>query len=40
MYREILREIERGGHGAQPGRTVVPPARKAVAALRAMRHVW
>jgi phytoene synthase len=40
MYREILREIERRGYGALPGRTVVPPPRKAAAALRAMRHAW
>jgi phytoene synthase len=28
MYREILREIEREGYGAHPGRAVVPAARK------------
>jgi phytoene synthase len=28
MYREILRQIEREGCGARPGRAVVPPRRK------------
>jgi 15-cis-phytoene synthase len=35
MYREILREIERGGHGARPGRAVVAPRRKLLVGLRA-----
>jgi 15-cis-phytoene synthase len=35
MYREILREIERGGYGAEPGRTVVPRTRKLAVAGRA-----
>ena len=36
MYREILRQIEREGYGARPGRAVVAPRRKlAVAARRA-----
>jgi phytoene synthase len=39
MYQEILREIERDGYGAQPGRATVAGPRKAVlvgrAALRA-----
>jgi phytoene synthase len=36
MYREILRQIERDGYGARPGRAVVPQRRKlAVAAQRA-----
>jgi phytoene synthase len=35
MYREILREIERGGYGAEPGRAVVPRARKLAVAGRA-----
>jgi 15-cis-phytoene synthase len=34
MYREILRQIEREGYGAQPGRAVVPGARKLVAVVR------
>jgi phytoene synthase len=37
MYREILREIERRGYGASPGRAVVSMPRKAPVALRAMR---
>jgi len=28
MYREILREIERDGYGARPGRATVPRRRK------------
>src|SRR5829696_4000137 len=35
MYREILREIERGGYGAQPGRAVVSGRRKLAVGLRA-----
>jgi phytoene synthase len=35
MYREILREIERGGHGAGAGRAVVPRSRKLTVAGRA-----
>ena len=36
MYREILRQIEREGYGARPGRAVVSPPRKiVVAATRA-----
>jgi 15-cis-phytoene synthase len=35
MYREILREIERGGHGAAPGRAVVSGRRKLAVGLRA-----
>jgi len=35
MYREILRQIERGGHGAAPGRAVVSRPRKLVVAARA-----
>jgi 15-cis-phytoene synthase len=34
MYREILRQVEREGYGAQPGRAVVPRARKLVAVVR------
>lgn len=34
MYREILRQMERSGLGAVPGRTVVPPARKLLVAVR------
>ena len=38
MYREILREIERGGYGAEPGRPAVSRPRKlAVAAWAAGR---
>ena len=37
MYREILREIERGGLGALPGRAVVSPGRKLVVAVQATR---
>ncbi len=37
MYREILRQIERDGYGAQPGRAVVSRRRKlAVAARRSL----
>ena len=35
MYREILRQIERDGYGARPGRAVVPRSRKLVVAARA-----
>jgi len=35
MYREILRQIEREGHGAAPGRAVVPTRRKLLVATRA-----
>ena len=35
MYREILREIERGGYGAVPGRAVVRGRRKLAVGLRA-----
>lgn len=35
MYREILREIERGGYGARPGRAAVPRRRKLLVGLRA-----
>jgi phytoene synthase len=35
MYREILREIERGGYGATAGRASVAPARKLTLAARA-----
>ena len=34
MYREILRQIEREGYGARPGRAVVPPRRKLAIAAR------
>ena len=34
MYREILRQIEREGYGARPGRAVVSPPRKIVIAAR------
>jgi phytoene synthase len=34
MYREILRQIEREGYGAQPGRAVVRRRRKLVVAAR------
>jgi phytoene synthase len=34
MYREILRQIERDGYGAEPGRAVVPRGRKLVVAAR------
>ncbi|HWE14014.1 MAG TPA: phytoene/squalene synthase family protein [Solirubrobacteraceae bacterium] len=37
MYREILREIERHGYGATPGRARVPGPRKLAVAARA---VW
>lgn len=39
MYREILRELERGGLGVRPGRAVVPTHRKVRAAARARRTV-
>jgi 15-cis-phytoene synthase len=32
MYREILRQIERDGYGARPGRAVVPRRRKLLVA--------
>jgi len=35
MYREILRQIEREGYGARPGRAVVPRRRKLLVAARA-----
>jgi len=35
MYREILRQIERDGYGARPGRAVVPRRRKYALAARA-----
>jgi phytoene synthase len=35
MYREILRQIERDGYGAQPGRAIVPRSRKLLVAARA-----
>lgn len=34
MYREILRQIEREGYGARPGRVVVPRPRKLLVAAR------
>jgi 15-cis-phytoene synthase len=34
MYREILRQIERDGYGARPGRAVVPRPRKLAIAAR------
>jgi phytoene synthase len=34
MYREILRQIEREGYGALPGRAMVPPRRKLAVAAR------
>jgi 15-cis-phytoene synthase len=34
MYREILRQIEREGYGARPGRAVVPRRRKLLVAAR------
>lgn len=36
MYREILRQIERDGYGARPGRAVVPGSRKLLIAARAL----
>jgi 15-cis-phytoene synthase len=36
MYREILRQIERNGYGAHPGRAVVPGSRKLLIAARAL----
>jgi phytoene synthase len=36
MYREILRQIERDGYGARPGRSVVPGSRKLLIAARAL----
>jgi phytoene synthase len=36
MYREILRQIEREGYGARPGRAVVSPPRKLAAAVVAL----
>jgi phytoene synthase len=35
MYREILRQIERDGYGARPGRAVVGRPRKALVVARA-----
>jgi phytoene synthase len=41
MYREILRQIEREGYGARPGRAVVATPRKlAVAATWVCRPAW
>ena len=37
MYREILRQIEREGYGAQPGRAVVSGPRKLLVAARGRR---
>ena len=37
MYREILRQIEREGYGARPGRAVVPRSRKLLVAARSSR---
>jgi 15-cis-phytoene synthase len=34
MYREILRQIEREGYGARPGRAIVPQRRKLAIAAR------
>jgi len=34
MYREILRQVERDGYGARPGRAVVSRRRKLVIAVR------
>jgi phytoene synthase len=39
MYREILREIERRGLGAEPGRAIVSRPRKLLVAVRTARHV-
>jgi phytoene synthase len=36
MYREILRQIERDGYGARPGRAVVSRPRKLAVATRAV----
>ena len=36
MYREILRQIERDGYGARPGRAVVARRRKLLVAARAL----
>jgi phytoene synthase len=36
MYREILRQIERDGYGARPGRSSVPRARKLAVAAGAV----
>jgi 15-cis-phytoene synthase len=38
MYREILREIERDGYGATPGRAIVPRRRKLAVAASAARR--
>ena len=35
MYREVLRQLEREGYGARPGRAVVPRRRKLTIAARA-----
>lgn len=35
MHREILRQIERDGYGARPGRAVVPRTRKLTLAVGA-----
>jgi phytoene synthase len=37
MYREILRQIERDGYGAEPGRAAVSRGRKLAVAARAAR---
>jgi phytoene synthase len=37
MYREILRQIERDGYGAEPGRAAVTRGRKLTVAARAAR---
>lgn len=39
MYRQILRQIERDGLGAEPGRAVVPLPRKVSAAFEVQRSV-
>jgi 15-cis-phytoene synthase len=36
MYREILRQIEREGYGAEAGRVVVPRSRKLLVAARSL----
>jgi 15-cis-phytoene synthase len=38
MYREILRQIERDGYGASPGRATIHAARKLLVAGRAAWH--
>ena len=39
MYRELLRQLEREGYGARPGRAVVPQRRKLQVAARAAWRV-